>query len=62
VTLFLTLDELVKWLGLAVFEFWLHVTFLLVFSFLVVLRLENAVPTYLWNVFIPLFIADGLNT
>jgi ribonuclease P/MRP protein subunit RPP20 len=60
--MFFTLEELVKWLGLTVFEIWLHLICLLVFTVLVVLRLENAMPTSWWNVFIPLFIADGLNT
>jgi len=59
--MFFTLEELVKWLGLTVFEIWIHLLSLLVFSVLVVLRIDNVTSTSWWNVFIPLFVADGLN-
>ena len=59
--MFLTLEEIVKWLGLTIFEIWIHLICLLIFSLLVVLRLDNIVFTSWWNIFIPLFVADGLN-
>lgn len=59
--MFLTLEEVIKWIGISLFEIWLHLTCILVFTVLVVLRLEQTTTTSWWNVFIPLFLADGLD-
>ena len=59
--MFFTLEELVKWLGVTVFEIWLNLATLLVFTVLLTLKLEEALTTSWWNVFVPLFLADGLN-
>ena len=50
-----------RWLGLSVFEIWLHLIGLLIFSVLLVLRLDGAVDMSWWNVFIPLYAADALD-
>ena len=57
---FFTLKELVDWLGLTVFEIFLHSLGLLVFTLLLVLRLEGVLHATYWQVFSPLFICDGL--
>ncbi|ELT97574.1 hypothetical protein CAPTEDRAFT_178898 [Capitella teleta] len=59
--MFFTLEELVKWLGVTVFEMWLNLASLLIFTILLCLKLEGAMTTSWWNVFVPLFLADGLN-
>jgi hypothetical protein len=56
-----TLEELVKWLGMTVFEIWLNLVSILVFTIVLCLKLEGAMSTSWWNVFVPLFLADGLN-
>ena len=38
---FFTLQELVKWLGMTVFEFWLMIVSVTVFSLLLVLKIEE---------------------
>ena len=60
--MFLTLKEIVKWLGVTVFELWLNILAVLVFSLLVTLKLEGVLTSTWWNIFIPLFACDGLNT
>uniref|UniRef100_A0A8C5WLV8 Transmembrane protein 203 n=1 Tax=Leptobrachium leishanense TaxID=445787 RepID=A0A8C5WLV8_9ANUR len=58
-----SLRELVQWLGFAQFEIFIHVSSLLVFSVLVALKVDGvAHGLSWWNVFIPLFAADGLST
>ena len=59
--MFFTLEELVKWLGVTVFEIWLNLATLLVFTILLALKLEAVLSASWWNVFVPLFLADGLN-
>jgi len=65
----LSLEELVRWLGLTVFEIWLHLVSIFIFSILLVLRLDPLTgwggslapsqPLVSWTtVFIPLFCAD----
>uniref|UniRef100_UPI00358E2549 transmembrane protein 203 n=1 Tax=Myxine glutinosa TaxID=7769 RepID=UPI00358E2549 len=49
-----TVQELVQWLGFATFEMAIQLLGILVFSVLQSLKLDW------WNVFIPLFVADGL--
>jgi len=60
--MFLTLEEVVRWLGLSVFELWLHLIGLLMFSILLELRLDSGVELSWWNIFIPLYAADALDT
>eukprot|EP00063_Salmo_salar_P009446 XP_013984281.1 PREDICTED: transmembrane protein 203-like [Salmo salar] len=58
-----SLRELVQWLGFATFELFLHLGALLVFSVLVALRADLFAPGMSWwQVFAPLFAADGLST
>ncbi|XP_063991706.1 transmembrane protein 203 [Diachasmimorpha longicaudata] len=60
-----SLNELVHWLGLTIFEIWVNLASLTVFTVLLALKLDG---NYFlgfsgwWTVFTPLFIADGLNT
>jgi|SRR6218665_2492790 len=60
-TMFLTLEEVIKWVGITLFEIWLHLFCVLIFTVLIVLRIEQATTTSWWNIFIPLFLADGLD-
>jgi len=63
------LQELVRWLGLTIFEMLVHLVALLVFTIFLSLRLDeiafaSTTPgSYdIWIVFSPLFIADALCT
>jgi len=63
------LQELVRWLGLTVFEMLVHLIALLVFTVFLELRLDeiafaSTIPgAYdIWIVFSPLFVADALCT
>lgn len=53
-----TLKEVIKWLGLSIFELWLHIVTIFVFSVLVAVKLEGGTMSW-WTVFIPLFACDG---
>jgi len=53
-----TLKEVIKWLGLSIFELWLHIVTIFIFSVLVAVKLEGGTFSW-WNVFIPLFACDG---
>lgn len=53
-----SLKEVVKWLGLSIFELWLHIVTILVFSILLAVKLEDGTLSW-WTVFIPLFVCDG---
>lgn len=55
----LNIRELISWLGLSIFEIWLHVVSLLVFSVLLAVKLEHDDSMTWWNVFIPLFACEG---
>lgn len=60
--MFFQLKELLKWLGLTVFEIWTALMCLTAFSILVTLKVEGILAsTSWWLIFAPLFIADGLN-
>jgi len=62
-TMLFSLRELVQWLGFATFEIFLHGLALLVFSVLLVLKVDSeASPLSWWVVFVPFFVADGLST
>ncbi|XP_076164248.1 transmembrane protein 203-like isoform X2 [Ptiloglossa arizonensis] len=60
-----SLSELVHWLGLTIFEIWINLVSLSIFTMLLALKLDD---NYFmgnagwWIVFSPLFVADGLNT
>ncbi|KAJ7372328.1 hypothetical protein OS493_019773 [Desmophyllum pertusum] len=54
-----TLKEVIKWLGLSIFELWLHIMAFIVFSVLVAVKLEGGTTRSWWTVFIPLFVCDG---
>ncbi|XP_024225397.1 transmembrane protein 203 isoform X2 [Bombus vosnesenskii] len=59
-----TLNELEHWLGLTIFEMWINLVSLTIFSVLLALRLDENYflgNTGWWIVFSPLFVADGLN-
>lgn len=60
-----SLNELVHWLGLTIFEMWINLISLTIFTILLALKLDE--DYFLgnagwWIVFSPLFVADGLNT
>lgn len=55
--------ELLRWLGVSVFEIWIWLFSLLIFSILLTLKVEGVLPasTSWFLVFAPLFISDGIN-
>lgn len=60
-----SLNELVHWLGLTIFEIWMNLVSLVIFIILVALKMDgNYFPDQSdwWIVLSPLFIADALNT
>jgi len=60
-----SLNELVHWLGLTTFEIWINLIALMFFTILLALKLDENLflgPSGWWEVFSPLFVADGLNT
>ncbi|CAL7952468.1 unnamed protein product [Xylocopa violacea] len=60
-----SLNELVHWLGLTIFEIWINLISLTIFTVLLALKLDNNYfldSTGWWIVFSPLFVADALNT
>lgn len=54
--MFFTIDELVRWLGLTVFEIWINLMSILTFTILLAFQFENW-----WIIFFPLFAGDALN-
>lgn len=60
-----SLNELVHWLGLTIFEIWINLVSLTIFTVLLALKLDDNYflgHSGWWIVFSPLFVADGLNT
>lgn len=60
-----SLNELVHWLGLTIFEIWINLVSLTIFTVLLALKLDDNYflgHSGWWTVFSPLFVADGLNT
>lgn len=55
------LKELARWLGMTVFEMFVHLVSVTLFSVMVVLKLDKAFDVSWWTVFVSLFICDGLN-
>jgi len=61
--MFFQLRELLRWLGLTVFEIWVGLLFFTVFTVLLTLKVESVVGSLTWwHVFSPLFISDALNS
>lgn len=63
--MFFSLEELVHWLGLTVFEIWVNLVSISIFTLLLSLHLEGVLFsgtfTVWWMIFSPLFTADALN-
>jgi ribonuclease P/MRP protein subunit RPP20 len=61
--MFFQLKELLRWLGLTVFEIWIALVCFTIFTVLLTLKIENIVGDSLtwWIVFTPLFVSDALN-
>lgn len=57
------MKEIVPWLGLTVFEIWINLISLLIFTILLALKVNWAFISNdgWWMVFLPLFTADALN-
>lgn len=63
--MFFTMEELVRWLGLTVFEIWINLISILVFTVLAVLQFDPQVELYKnnwWMIFFPLFAGDSLSS
>lgn len=62
--MFFSLREILSFLGISVFEIWLNVISLTIFTILLAFKLDGLVyfkELNWWSIFLPLFIADGLN-
>ncbi|VDN55345.1 unnamed protein product [Dracunculus medinensis] len=57
----LTVGELIRWTNLTIFEIWLHSVGILIFSVLLVFKIEFHLGLTFWQVFTPLFIATAFN-
>ncbi|KAL2727950.1 ribonuclease P protein subunit p20-like [Vespula maculifrons] len=58
-------EAMVHWLGLTIFEIWINLVSLTIFTILLALKLDDNYfleQAGWWVVFSPLFIADGFNT
>jgi len=54
-------SELLRWFGISVFEIWVWLLSLTVFSVLLVLKVENFLSTSWFIVLSPLFVSDAIN-
>ena len=62
--MFFTMHEMVKWLGLTVFEIWINQISLLIFTLMLAVKYDPDVDIYTndwWLIFFPLFTGDALN-
>jgi len=61
--MFFQLRELLRWLGLTVFEIWIALLSFTVFTILLTVKVEDLAGEELtwWYVFLPLFVSDALN-
>ncbi|XP_073995946.1 transmembrane protein 203 [Rhodnius prolixus] len=59
--MFFSLDELVEWLGMTIFELWINLLSLGTFTVLLALASEDILVSSWWVIFSPLFVADALN-
>ncbi|VDK87851.1 unnamed protein product [Litomosoides sigmodontis] len=57
----LSITECIRWTGITIFEIWLHAVGLLIFSILVVMKIEAYSSLTYWHVFTPLFVVTALN-
>lgn len=62
--MFFTLHELVRWLGLTIFEIWINLLSITVFTVILVLKYDPMSESSInwWMIFFPLFTGDALNT
>ncbi|CAH1376393.1 transmembrane protein 203-like [Tenebrio molitor] len=63
--MFFTIDELVRWLGLTVFEIWINLISFLIFTIMLAVKYDPDIDLYSnnwWMIFFPLFTGDALNT
>lgn len=59
-----TIQEIVRWLGLTVFEIWINLNAMVIFTILLALKFDYHSEVHLftwWTIFFPLFAADALN-
>lgn len=59
-----TIEEIVRWLGLTVFEIWVNLISVLIFTILFALQYDPTIEIYSnnwWVIFFPLFAGDALN-
>lgn len=57
-----TLKEILRWLGISVFEIFTTLVCFLIFTILLTLKVESVLSeTSWWLIYSPLFIADALN-
>lgn len=62
--MFFTIGEIVRWLGLTVFEIWVNLLSLTIFSILLALKFDTNTEmctSSWWVIFSPLFASDALN-
>lgn len=62
--MFFQMEELVRWLGLTVFEIWINLVSLLLFTILLAVKYDPMVDLHSlnwWMIFFPLFAGDALN-
>lgn len=59
--MFFTLNEIVQWIGLTVFEIWINLITITIFSVLLALKIDGVVYSAWWTVFAPLFVSDAMN-
>lgn len=62
--MFFTIEELVRWLGLTVFEIWINLISFLIFTILLALKYDPTIDIHSinwWMIFFPLFAGDALN-
>lgn len=62
--MFFVIEELVRWLGLTVFEIWINLISFLLFTILLAVKYDPAIDIYSinwWMIFLPLFAGDALN-
>lgn len=57
--MFFTIGEIVRWLGITVFEIWINLIALTIFTILLALKIDT--ENSWWIIFSPLFAADALN-
>lgn len=62
--MFFTIEEIVRWLGLTVFEIWINLISILIFSIIFAVKFDPDIGVYnnnWWMIFFPLYAGDALN-